>query len=166
MHTTNPEAQPLTVIDLKKIRTADAICFDFYLQDGKTISQMRVIKREDEKSPWEQTHVIPAHAMRTDYTNAWSTEPNADPNQTMRHCFEMIHTPDYTPTWQTVAQLMKVGDFLQIEWTANGGNDYAKEARLYTDSVKFVLIRKDRRLTFNIATSTCPDNSARMCRRS
>lgn len=87
--------------------------------------------------------------------------------------FAMIHTPDFTAHWCTIAQLLKVGDVLGLRWVADA-NGYVRNAHysgdsemeafdsLHMDSCYLTVKRGKSLLEFHVATSICPDNSARM----
>jgi hypothetical protein len=90
-------------------------------------------------------------------------------------CFAMIHTPDFTEEWRTVAKLLRAGDVLELEFLADAwSNQYLKVATgqtedshryeaLHVDNMRLRVYRHDKRaLTFQLAESICPDNSARM----
>lgn len=79
--------------------------------------------------------------------------------------FHMVSSAQYSDTWRTLAQMLRVGDEVQINFIGNGSsNGYTKKAGLHADEVRLRIKRKgqDRDLVFLVSTSVCEDNTARM----
>jgi hypothetical protein len=80
-------------------------------------------------------------------------------------CFYMIHSARFSECWPTIAGLLKVGDQLALRWVADNNTGYTTDAGLHCDQLRLYVHRSAGPLVFPIATSVCPDNSARMIRR-
>lgn len=79
-------------------------------------------------------------------------------------CFQMIHSAQYTECWPTIPRLLKVGDRLALGWVADNNTETLTTAGLHRDQLRLRVHRGTRPLVFPIATSVCPDNTARMIR--
>lgn len=90
---------------------------------------------------------------------AWShrDSPNAE-------CSYMVRSARFHEPWKTVASLLRKGDRLTLSWTADNNTGVVR-AGLHADDLKLVIDRGDWRMTFIIAHSVTPDDSARMVRR-
>lgn len=80
--------------------------------------------------------------------------------------FAMLHTAQYTPTWTTIASLLRVGDALMLVFDGDAHTDEnLRKARMHGDVLRLRVRRPNGRvLTFDVASSTGPDNTARMVR--
>lgn len=67
--------------------------------------------------------------------------------------------------WGTIVQLLRVDDALWLQWEASNNTGSQRKAGLHADRLVLVVIRQERRLTFNIATEVGPDMPGRMIRR-
>lgn len=66
--------------------------------------------------------------------------------------------------WRTVTDLLRKGDELRVEWVADNNNQNHKSVNFHCDQLFLHVIRGDRELTFLIAESVGPHNTARMIR--
>lgn len=96
------------------------------------------------------------------YTDAGLSTWQADKQTT---AFHMEHGSKYDRPWQTVVSLLRTGDVLRLDFVGSNNNGYLKEAGLHLDSLTLSVTRGKRRMEFLLATSVCPDNSARMVKR-
>lgn len=153
---------PLSKIDLAALRKADSMCFDLYRRDDEIISRIRAIKRH-EPSPADPyardiEHPIDVNHVVVDYDNSTY--------DAVYEAFHMSHSSQYSDTLQTILRLLRAGDELTLYWVAGNSNGYLEEANLYRDELKLVVMRGGKRaLTFNVDTSICANNTARMVRR-
>ena len=70
----------------------------------------------------------------------------------------------YCPETQTVFQLMRVGDIIQMKWVMDNNNDNYKKLDWHCDELSIVLIRGKARYEFLIEKYVGPNNCGRMCR--
>lgn len=164
MTTATCEALSLTKNDVKAIRQADMV--SFHRVGGENTLQLS--KRVRDAGPFddrERTHDIAVQATLRGYRG-----DDERPDMSGARCFAMIQTAQYCDRWQTVAKLVRTGDVLELEWTANDSNGYLRAAlsngaALSHDKMYLHICRDGRRaLSFYLADSICPDNSARMIR--
>ena len=80
-------------------------------------------------------------------------------------CFYMIHSAQFSACWPTIPRLLKVGDRLALHWVADCNTETLTDAGLHNDQLRLYVHRAGDRLVLPIATSVCPDNSARMIHR-
>jgi hypothetical protein len=154
----------MTIIDktdLTALRKADSVCFDHNIRTTagpERVSMIRAIKRApyDTTDPFAQdvTHAINVDSRAFSYDH-----PSDSDNLT---AFEMLHSAQVTETWQTIVGLLRVGDDLKLVWAAGNSNGYLEESNLHRDELRLEVTRNGKRLTFHVATSVCPNNSARM----
>lgn len=79
-------------------------------------------------------------------------------------CFEMIHSAQVSDTWGTIVRLLKSGDRLTLSWIADNNTDNVRNSGLHNDELRLFVCRagQQKPYVFHVASSVCPDNSARM----
>lgn len=80
--------------------------------------------------------------------------------------FHMIHAARLDDVWCSIAAFLRVGDFLALHWRASNNTQYLNDAGLHRDELRVGISRGRRQWTFLVDVGTCPDNTARMIRRS
>lgn len=178
--TTVAELGVLTRDDLTALRLADAVTFhhntiadrgpriSLHLESRMTdepriftATQQRVFPTADGRG---RIRDIPLESSASGYAGNGSPGwTSADPAQLS--CFYMIHSAQFTECWPTIPRLLKVGDRLALRWVADNNTETLNDASLHNDQLRLHVHRDPGRLVFPIATSVCPDNSARMIRR-
>jgi hypothetical protein len=172
----------LTRDDLTALKLADAVTFHhttatlggpmirLYLENRMsdeprifTAAQQRAFPAADRSDGRGRMRDIPVESSAYGYGNDGSTGwRSADTPQLA--CFHMIHSAQYTECWPTIPRLLKVGDRLALSWAADVNTDTVTAAGLHCDQLRLRVHRGARPLVFPIATSVCPDNTARMIR--
>ena len=74
----------------------------------------------------------------------------------------MVSSAQYSEVWRTLASILRKGDRLTLQWVADNNTDNIRKANLHSDHLQLSVQRGETRLTFNLITSVCPENSARM----
>lgn len=69
-----------------------------------------------------------------------------------------------TAHWQTLVGFLRTGDTLRMEWIADNNNQNHEAARMHQDALYLHVLRGKRDMTFLLATSVGPHNTARMIR--
>ena len=169
----------LTKQDLKCLKNADSICFDFNNDRGQLTSQIRCNKDASHSNDgFSQTHYIECDSKFEIYLDNLDGKYQSITTKKPSHCFGYISTPIYEEEWQTTLSLLKENDTLVFKWQSSSegyignakttikgdnGGYIAFEERLYYDKLFLTVIRENgKKLSFHIATSICPNNSARM----
>lgn len=155
----------LTKVDLKALRSADAICFDHYSEKGEPRRGIRAIKKV-ENDPWdtERTHFVPCRSHVAVYDRDSFGASATDEAK----CFQMINCAQYDDYWKTIVGLLREGDEVVLKWTGANNNGYLTQAKaggdeLYRDDLAlFVRRNGSLKYSFQVSTSICPNNSARM----
>jgi hypothetical protein len=170
----------LTRDDLTALRLADAVTFHHsnITEGGPRISLHLETRMSDEPRIFtaSQQRVFPtadgrnrirdirlessAYGYASDGASGWRS---ADAPHLA--CFYMIHSAQFSACWPTIPRLLKVGDRLGLHWVADNNTETLTGAGLHNDELRLYVHRAGNRLVFPIATSVCPDNSARMIRR-
>lgn len=154
------EPTPLTAADVAALRKADTISFHLYHDRiGGLVSKIAATKerRRTEADPFAEdvtVNVYVGHSVR-DYGDRKATRYTA---------FDMIHHPQGCDWWRTIVSLLKTGDILTLVWIRDNNTQVVKEAGLHYDSLQLRVDRGSKSMTFKVATSVCPDNTARMVR--
>ncbi len=161
---------PLTKADIKALRTADTVAFDY---NGNTsYAGIRCIKRANKSNPWEQELTVKANASAELYRghyHEWLTD--------VRAC-HVIVSSSYDEFYQTFAGLLREGDVIFLEFVSLAPAPDDKDGcyldhamctlsgyygeMLWRDSLRLHILRGDKKLSFLIAESVTPDNSAKM----
>ena len=155
-------AQTLTAHDIKAMRTCDDIVYRFNRADG--VSQLECIKRADNKSPWDQTHVIHVNTSDVCFSGSYGSDTYS---LQVARAFHMQSRYDWADNeTNTFFAQLKPGDTITARLTANNNNGYLNTAGLFMDELRLCMRRPNvkKELVFLIAVSVCPDNSARMCK--
>lgn len=148
----------LTKDDLKALRQADRLCFD---RDRDGTSGIRCIKLVRNAGPFgEKERTVDVLCEATMHGQGVASAS----------CFEMIynyHGPECL--WESIASILKVGDVLSLEWFADNNNGYIDRAltsgeKIHRDELYIRIRRGEKKLRFHLATSICPNNTARMIR--
>lgn len=147
----------LTRLDIKKLRDANTISiYRRPAASGITAKQDSLF----DGPTWE--HPVLAH----------STLKGGDvPPAQIASCHVYISSANNAHTeWRTLANLMKVGDRLELVWYRDAGtNEYMRKAGLHGDRLQIVIHRKNRerykQMLFLVESQCCEDNTARMIRR-
>jgi hypothetical protein len=77
----------------------------------------------------------------------------------------MIHVARLDELWRSIAAFLRVGDVVSLHWWASNNNGYITQAGLHRDELRLVIRRGRRRWAFLVKVELCPDNTARMIRR-
>ena len=155
----------LTSDDVKALRQADQVSFHFHQDQGSIVATKRV-KNPGPFGERERRHEF-------NVSSSFSGNKGSKPRQ----CFAMEHGASYSETWQTIAQSLKAGDEVTLHWSADGertgylegakvsqDNTCAAGMELHADALYLQVRRGDKRLSFFLSVSICPDNTARMIR--
>jgi len=83
--------------------------------------------------------------------------------------FAMIGSSQFSPTWRTIAGLLREGDEIHLSWLADHhSNGYVHAVGLHVDVLKLTIVRKSpttgkkSEMHFEVEIGVSPDNSARM----
>lgn len=136
----------LTAVDLKALRTAEDLVFR--CKDGaSTIECTKKVTGD----PWEKEK---RHHIAVESYGA-------------KEAFEYCNSSQYDAQLRTTLKHLKAGDLVTLLWRPDyGSNGYSKDCGLHVD-VLVLEVRKEEKPgkdVYHIATSLCPDNSARMIR--
>jgi hypothetical protein len=170
--------EPLSRTDVTALRQADSVSFHFSSAEGVTgtygdygasiVCKKRHTQAQMDRDPYgdtERRYDLETTCRFTDYARHSTNDPPP-----IRHCFEMIHSPGISETWQTVIALLRAGDHLMIHWIRDNNTTALEEAQIHVDEMRLVIMRQakgggfQRKYTFRMATSVCKDNYARMIR--
>lgn len=150
----------LTKDDIAAIRRADDICVHLGTRHPQGL--VRLIKRKAyDAKPFEtdQEHVLTANVvMETMLGRDALAAGKAE-------CFAMsgIYHDQGTPV-SSILKTLRAGDELTFAFYPDGHcNGYVCAAGLHADMLYLHVRRAGKRRTWEITTSICPDNSARMC---
>lgn len=180
---TIPQAAALSKLDVQALRQADSVSFHYWEETSPEVRSVSVIRAnkevpEEKRGPFGDREVSRSVYCDVSFARLSEERPTK--------CFAMIMCAKYRDTWQTVVGLLKAGDALSLRWCPDHGtNGYCKAARIsgdasapehagvngavcmsiHVDELYLVVRRGKKTLTFLIEVSTCPDNTARMCRR-
>ncbi len=97
--------------DIKRLKSADRICFDFYRKDDEEIHQIRAIKELRDEWNSEKTVEIPAEGY---FTGTYQAE--------VERAFYMNHSPQVDRGWKTITELLKPGDEILLQWCKGYGD--------------------------------------------
>ena len=76
----------------------------------------------------------------------------------------LLYANQHDQPWRTIVGLLRVGDTLELAWTADNNNLILDEANLHADSLELLVNRKGKpKYRFLIAREVALDNTARMC---
>jgi hypothetical protein len=143
----------LTKMDIAAIRKADLLSVSL----NGTETRVTAIKehRPTESDPF---------ARDAEYRIEVSVE-SYSPSQSQK-CFALLHLyrdMDCHPS--AILSLLRVGDSIRFQFYPDAHTtENLKNAGIHGDVLRLIIERGKARLCFEIASSHCPDNSARMCR--
>lgn len=165
--TTLTTTEALTTQNLRALRNATAVVFTARA-DGT--AEIRAIRDADRSSSgFEDSVSIPVG------------------NASQRTLTGFAHMSSYHEGWRTMVQhVLRAGDQVALSFRADyGTNNYARSARgdstllpegerdggiyyagLHVDEFWLVITRGNKRLDFMMDIGVCPDNTARMCKKS
>lgn len=152
-------AMELTKANILALKTCNDVVFRYI--DGK--STIEAIKRVDDKTPFEQIHIIECGTSTViygyDYDGSYNYEYEIEKAFAMNSCSRSCGL------WKTIAGLLRVGDELALFWKAGAGNNgYLEPHGLVCDHLELVITRgKDKEMRFLVEANICEKNSARMC---
>lgn len=153
-------AAPIDAVQLAALRKCSDVVFSHF----NDASSIRAIKRTRAcaSNPFagDVELTIPCETRWNDYAKdcgmSW-------PVPSFRG-FEMFGNYDDS-AWRTIATLLKVGDVLTLEWSRDAAShETMRQLGLHGDRLRLLVIRGKARMWFELATSICPDNTARMIR--
>lgn len=162
----------LTRDHINALRTADTLAFDYH--KGK--SGVRATKRGP--APWylEVQVDVPATGECRCYGDELDYDVKQGKNAT---CCHVNCSSRYDREWQTIAELLRAGDKIHIEFVGGDDNGYLRRSmvvdgdsecghaglnqRLHHD-VMYLSVRRGgkERYRFLVTSSVCVDNTARM----
>jgi 3-keto-L-gulonate-6-phosphate decarboxylase len=141
---------------LRMMRKAGQVVFRVHNGVGTIESSDSAITRNASGKEW--THILTVATKSTVYDNQ-----NCSYRYKVDSAFEMIHSAKYCEVWQTVLAILRAGDVVSLHWLANAErNQYAEGASLHVDTLQLDVKRGKRVLSFAIAHSVNPGNTARM----
>lgn len=153
----------LTKDDIHAIRHADSVCVHLNTRNPKGL--IRLIKRKPYNAkPFEtdQEHVLPATAAMD---NAWKHQELVESGAIQ--CFAMawiFHSQQCHVS--SVLKTLRVGDELRFRFYPDAHTtQYGEELGLHGDVLYLDVYRDGKpHARWELESSMCPDNSARMCR--
>lgn len=163
------EAEPyaLTAIDCAALRKATCVIFRHVKGESRIEAVKELERTTQDPFATEARVVIPCDWKLTDYgrigdgIQGYGREKGA--NFT---AFAWESCAQYVAEWLTIAAIIKAGDALTLHWKRDTFRTEGLESVNYHgDSLTLEVQRKDKRLSFHVESSVCPDNSARMIRR-
>lgn len=179
MTSTATEITALTAEDVKAIQKADQVVLRHY--KGETTIEASLDRRlsdepriytaveqrlypDPSQGSAERTRFIPVHGSLASYER--DSLRRGDEGDTG---FWMTSSAQYNDVWRTIASLLRPGDDITVAFVGDAAsNGYVKDAHLHADVVRLHVTRKgaQRPLVFEVDTSICADNTARMVRKS
>ena len=151
-------ATGLSKLDVKALREAEDLCF--YNTDGKCEI---VGRRKVEGKPYETEarYLITVQGRMTDYGHERYSSQSLDKYR----CFAMVTNYRYSPSEiDTIVRQLREGDELTLDWIADGGNGYVKDAGLHEDFLYLLVKRGEKTMRYHVQSNICPENTARMIR--
>lgn len=154
---TNPTE--LTADDVKALRKADTVSFHTN-EDGTFIRA----SFKDDVVTKTNADLFPVRNNRARERQIVIDHESYD----AFYAFAMVHTAQYSRTFQSIARLLRKGDFIALRWGKDSNtNETLRKAGLHADQLDVVIYRGKAGtdpLVFTVETSVCPDNTARMIR--
>lgn len=155
----------LTKMDIAALRQCDSLSVGLGVRDGAEpfCEAVRSIpKTESNPFATDARYSIPA--LVTTESGSLSSYTSSKPTR----CFETLSTyrvlgPNDVGT---ALATLREGDHVEFRFCPDyAANDYVAKAGLHADCLRMFVLRKGKRVgEFTLATSICPDNSARMCK--
>lgn len=170
--TTDTAIATLTTDDVKALRKAESVVFR--LHKGRYTIEAGIGKMLCDNRPYtdverrlfpdlatgssDRERVLTVHGYIDSYQGRRFTEDSKG--------FAMINSAHLVPTWQTVARLLRAGDEITLHFLGDAHTTLAlEEVGMHGDVVRLNVHRADgSTMTFEVAHSTGPDNTARMVR--
>jgi hypothetical protein len=157
-----PSPYELTKLDIAAIRHADY--FVLWLDShGVVGSHVDFVKRAPDKSvanpyPVDLRHTLPAPI--------WVAYDYAAPSQSWSCCTSVYLYWSSLDSVTSALKTLRAGDSIAFEFYPDGhSNQYVRDAGLHTDFLRLRVYRKGEEVgCWEVSQSTCPDNSARMCK--
>ena len=168
--TTDTAIATLTTADGKALRKAESVVFR--LHKGRYTIEAGIGKALNDNRPYTdvQRRLFPDRAYGSSdrdrtltvsgYIDSYAGRPFTEDSKG----FAMINSAHFVPTWQTVARLLRAGDEITLHFLGDAHtNEALRKVGMHGDVVRLNVHRADGAvLTFDVAHSTCADNSARM----
>ena len=149
----------LTALDVKALRQCDRVAIS---HNGTSVGILRCVKSVEKRGPFDEREVsyeLPCRSSVCDYVGEGC---GVRPRDTKFRCFDLVYNYTHTESsFATCGAFVRAGDILSLEWVGSS-NGYTREAGLHLDTVSMIVKRGDRKFVFPVATSCCPNNSARM----
>lgn len=166
--------EPLTAVDIKAMKNADYVQFCTDQEKGGRI--IANLDPEHSATGFHESRTIavdasvgshPAYINR-DASDELDKREATDVDG--RECY--VSLSNYSGTLESLLTLVRTGDKLQLEWSADGQcNSYAAKAGLHVDTLRVRILRYRKRtgdyecfITLHLDQSVCADNTARMIR--
>jgi len=169
----------LTKQDLKCIKNADYICFDYLNENGQNVSQIRCnVEGKNSSTGYLQTHLIECDSRFEIYVDKPNYKYQVSTMDKPKRCYDSISHPKSDNHWESIRPLIRENDSIILQWHSNSegylrgstttiesdnGGYIAYKERLFYDKLSIIIAKPNgKRLEFWISFSICPDNSARM----
>jgi hypothetical protein len=151
----------LTKMDVAALRKGDVLCVHLTSQYPKGL--MRVIKHanRNEANPFaqDQEHIIDAPVTLNGFNGRAEIESGR------AKCFGHVtfYHGQHTPA-PCIVQTLREGDDITFRFYPDAHtNGYVSKAGLPGDVLYLDVRRGDKRFSWELENSICPDNTARMC---
>lgn len=158
----------LSKMDIMAIRQADRI--SIHHSGGKC--KLVCIKTLEPKGPFDDTEKRYDISISSDvraYCLARDNSCGHDVTKSAR-CSALCYTSSDRSEWSSIKLLLREGDEIELDWIADGSNQYFREAHKHTGlhiDCLYASIRRRNRVICRVILdySITPDNSARMISR-
>lgn len=168
--TTDTATTVLTADDVKALRKAETVIFR--LRQGRYTIEAGIGKALSDNRPYTdvQRRLFPDRAYgssdrdRTLTVSGYICSYAGRPTSEDSNCFAMIFNANYAETWKTIAGLLRAGDELSLTFKGDAHtNEALRKVGMHGDVLVLNVHRTDgSTMTFEVAHSTGPDNTARM----
>lgn len=155
----------LTVNDIKALKQADRI--SFHHVGGKAwiccTKEMRNVGPFDDRT----------RDYRIECVSTFNKNKPENPR-----CFAMVYSSQWNEEWETIRVFLHKGDVLSLHWDRDGNRSgYVARSKitekaeygdggygmeLHVDTLYLKIKRGEKKFSFLLEMSVCPDNSARM----
>ena len=158
---TATELATLTADDIKALKAADDVTFHTTVGESSVIRAHKRAKLNDGWASNESYYDINVSDSWVDYGRSYGSNGPGE----YKYAFASVSSFD--EVWHTIASLLRVGDSLWLHWVVDNNSETIEKAGLHSDELRLVVKRANAKqaLVFTVDTSICPDNSARMVRR-
>ena len=145
------EAVVLTADDIKSLRAADTV--SFFHRDGEA-SIVAAKRYEDNVFGYAETsRTIHPNASRvTNYTEYAANESEQAAKLGYR-CFYYLSAAQMSATWRTIAELIRLGDVINLLWFRSNNTLSMDERGMSHDMLHIELRRGKKTYTFHVAAS-------------